>query len=317
MSEFEKYCVENLCKKNINSTKDFNKSLVELKKELNIKHPGKVFDSLPEYTEYSKCRRSIYPSKDTCSNLRKQEEEQRKREEERRKREEELRIRRQAILKAQEEQRKREEERRKREELKKQEEELFKELEELTKEPDEQRKREEERRKQEELRKQEDELSKEPDEKILSDLIKEALKKTGESATSISIYMHVIAPTFSNLLHDNGLGVNLKKIIEILDKKSELKIDEKENIQNDLKLLKNRVSSLKNLIGEKLSRPNGSTIYSLEKLSKDTYDFLESIKTYIKEKPKNDISHVGGKKHKKRYTNRKKNKKQKTKKRNN
>jgi len=160
-------------------------------------------------------------------------------------------------------------------------------------------------------------LSKEPDEKILSDLIKEALKKTGESAASISYYMHVIAPIFSNLSHDNGLGVNLKKIIEILDKKSELKLDEKENIQNDLKLLKNQVISLKNLINQKLSRPNGSTINYLNILSKDTYDFLESIKTYIKEKPKNDIPHVGGKKHKKRYTNRKKNKKQKTKKINN
>ena len=66
--DFEKMCINELCDKNIKTPGDFNKSLVQLKKKLQKTHPGIPFDTLPEYQNYAKCKRTDYPTDLMCQN---------------------------------------------------------------------------------------------------------------------------------------------------------------------------------------------------------------------------------------------------------
>ena len=95
--EFHNYCINELCKKNIKTNKDFNKSLLELKNDLRTKYPGQIFDSLPEYMNYAKCRKANereYPTDADCSNINNETRRKTQEEEMQRKAQEEERIRR-------------------------------------------------------------------------------------------------------------------------------------------------------------------------------------------------------------------------------
>jgi len=66
---FVRQCKINLCRKKITNNRDFNTSLLSYKKDLQTRFPGTKFDENPEYINYIKCKRDIYPNEIECRRL--------------------------------------------------------------------------------------------------------------------------------------------------------------------------------------------------------------------------------------------------------